>query len=128
MLSSPPSLPGPVDIWHGFQDLTGADGGQWPAVAHTVRVVLMAWVIGAGVGCFLGLLLALKPTVASWGYATVDMLRSLPVVVSQRRSRLSSSAVTNVLPSRENATVQYPREELPKRCTSLPVAMSHRRM
>ena len=74
------SLPGPIDIWHGFRELTGADGGLWAAVAHTVRIVLMAWAIGAGAGLILGLLLALNPVVASWGYATVDMLRSLPVV------------------------------------------------
>jgi len=75
-----PNLPRPVDIWHGFQDLIGPDGGLWAAVEHTVRVVLIAWVIGAGTGMVLGLLLALNPVVASWGYATVDMLRSLPVV------------------------------------------------
>jgi ABC-type nitrate/sulfonate/bicarbonate transport system permease component len=74
------SLPGPVDIWHGFEELTVPDGTLWPAVAHTVRVVLLAWLAGAGAGLVLGMLLALNETVASWMYATVDLLRSLPVV------------------------------------------------
>jgi len=74
------SLPGPVEIWHGFRELTGPDGGLAPALEHTVRVVLTAWAIGTGTGCVIGLLLALNRTVASWAYATVDLLRSLPVV------------------------------------------------
>ncbi|WP_433380529.1 ABC transporter permease [Actinoplanes sp. CA-142083] len=74
------TLPTPVDIWHGFLDLLGPDGGLGEALLHTIQMVLMAWVIGAGAGLILGLLIALNPTVASWGYATVDMLRSLPVV------------------------------------------------
>lgn len=74
------SLPAPADIWHGFGELTGAGGGLWTAVGHTVRVVLIAWVLGAGIGAIAGLLLALNRTVGAWGYATVDLLRSLPVV------------------------------------------------
>ena len=74
------TLPSPVDIWHGFQDLIGPDGGLGEALLHTIQMVLLAWIIGAGLGMVLGLLLALNPTVGSWGSATVDMLRSLPVV------------------------------------------------
>jgi sulfonate transport system permease protein len=75
------SLPGPVDIWRGFQDLTGpADGGLGQALSHTVRVALLSWVIGAALGGVVGLLLGLNQTVAAWGNSTVDLLRSLPVV------------------------------------------------
>jgi sulfonate transport system permease protein len=74
------ALPSPAQIWHGVGDLTGPDGGLWPAVGHTIGIVLLAWVVGAGVGGLLGMLLALNETVASWAYATVDLLRSLPVV------------------------------------------------
>ncbi|WP_051809743.1 ABC transporter permease [Actinoplanes subtropicus] len=75
-----PPLPGPIEIWRGFQELTVPGGGMWPAIGHTVQVVLTAWSIGAGSGCVLGLLLAANRTVASWAVATVDVLRSLPVV------------------------------------------------
>jgi ABC-type nitrate/sulfonate/bicarbonate transport system permease component len=37
-------------------------------------------VIGVAIGAAAGLLLALNPTVAGWGSATVDLFRSLPVV------------------------------------------------
>lgn len=74
------SLPGPAGIWRGFRYLTGPAGGLPSALYHTVCVVLLAWVIGASAGGIAGLLLALNATVASWTIATVDLLRSLPIV------------------------------------------------
>jgi sulfonate transport system permease protein len=74
------SLPGPVDIWHGLVYLAGPEGGLGAALAHTVQVTLLAWLIGAAIGGVAGLVLGLNETVASWGNSTVDLLRSLPVV------------------------------------------------
>ncbi|MFT4082252.1 MAG: ABC transporter permease subunit [Nocardioides sp.] len=74
------ALPTPTDIWHGFRYLAGKDGGLWEAVRHTVGVVLLAWAIGAVLGGLLGVVLTLNRGVASWTNATVDLLRSLPVV------------------------------------------------
>lgn len=76
------ALPSPTDIWHGFGYLVGPDAGGALriAVLHTVRVVLEAWAISTVLGGILGFLLALSPVVASWTSATVDLLRSLPVV------------------------------------------------
>ena len=74
------SLPGPIQIWSGFRQLAGSGGQLWSALWHTVRCVLEAWLIGVAIGGIAGLLIALNPTVAGWGGATVDLLRSLPVV------------------------------------------------
>lgn len=74
------SLPGPIQIWSGFRALAGSGGGLWSAVGHTVQCVLLAWVIGVAIGGVAGLLIALNPTVAGWGNASVDLFRSLPVV------------------------------------------------
>jgi ABC-type nitrate/sulfonate/bicarbonate transport system permease component len=74
------SLPGPIQIWSGLRYLAGSGGGLWSALGHTVHCVLLAWAIGVAIGGAAGLLLALNPTVASWGTATVDLFRSLPVV------------------------------------------------
>lgn len=74
------SLPAPSDIWHGFRYLAGADGRLWEAVGHTIKTVLVAWAIGAGIGAACGLLMALNGAVAGWSTATVDLLRSMPVV------------------------------------------------
>jgi sulfonate transport system permease protein len=74
------SLPGPIQIWSGFRSLAGSGGGLWSALRHTVQCVLLAWVIGVAIGGVAGLLIALNPTVAAWGSASVDLLRSLPVV------------------------------------------------
>lgn len=74
------SLPGPIQIWSGFRDLAGSDGGLWSALRHTVQCVLLAWAIGVSIGAVGGLLIALNPVLAGWGNATVDLFRSLPVV------------------------------------------------
>jgi sulfonate transport system permease protein len=74
------SLPGPIQIWSGFRALAGSGGGLWSALGHTVRCVLEAWAIGVLIGGAVGLLIALNPTVAGWGTASVDLFRSLPVV------------------------------------------------
>lgn len=74
------SLPGPIQIWSGLRYLAGSDGGLWSALGHTIQCVLLAWAIGTAVGAAVGLLIALNPTLAAWGTATVDLFRSLPVV------------------------------------------------
>lgn len=73
-------LPGPIGIWSGLTYLAGSQGGLWAALGHTIECVLIAWAIAVGVGSLVGLLVALNATVASWVGATVDLLRSLPVI------------------------------------------------
>lgn len=73
-------LPGPIEIWNGFKYLAGSEGGLWAALWHTVRCVLLAWLIAVVVGGLAGLAFALNATVASWANATIDLFRSLPVI------------------------------------------------
>ncbi|MFG1926951.1 ABC transporter permease [Cryptosporangium sp. NPDC048952] len=74
------ALPAPTEIWAGLRYLSGEDGGLWPALQHTIGVVLIAWLIGAALGAVLGIVLSSNKILASWSTATVDMLRSLPVI------------------------------------------------
>ena len=48
-------LPGPIEIWSGFKYLAGSEGGLWAALWHTVRCVLIAWLIAVAVGGLVGL-------------------------------------------------------------------------
>jgi len=74
-----PALSSPHGVFEGLRYLISA-GLLWPALLHTIRCVAIAWVIAVAVGGTFGLLLALNATVASWTQASVDLLRSLPVV------------------------------------------------
>jgi sulfonate transport system permease protein len=74
------ALPGPIQIWSGFTYLAGSEGGLWAALGHTMKCVVIAWVIAVGVGTIVGLSIALNATVASWAGSTVDLFRSLPVI------------------------------------------------
>ena len=74
------ALPGPIDVWNGFTYLLGPYGGLGSALGHTLHCVLIAWLIAVGAGTLVGMLMALNSTVAEWAGATVDLLRSLPVI------------------------------------------------
>lgn len=73
-----PALPGPLDIVTGLGYISS--NGMWPALGHTVKCALEAWLIASVIGMVVGLLLGLNATVASWASATVDVFRAMPVV------------------------------------------------
>ena len=72
------AIPSPTEIFTGFRYIAG--DGMWGDLWHTVRCVLLGWLIAVFLGGSIGLLLSLNPTVATWSSATVDVFRSLPVV------------------------------------------------
>lgn len=74
------SLPAPSAIINAFIYLSGA-GILWPQVAHTLSCVFISFGLAVVIGGTVGLLIGLNSTAASWGTATVDLLRSLPVLV-----------------------------------------------
>lgn len=72
-------LPSPAQILVGLAELLGS--GQFgEQFLHTVSVVLGALVLAAAVGILLGLALGLSRPAWSWTGATIDVLRSLPVI------------------------------------------------
>jgi sulfonate transport system permease protein len=73
------SLPGPAGIVAGLGQLLREDG-LWGPLGHTVLTAAIAWALAVSAGTVAGLLIGLNPRVASWGYATIDILRSLPVI------------------------------------------------
>lgn len=73
------ALPGPLGILDGLRDLAATDA-LWPRLRHTLTAVLLAWAIAVAAGGVGGLLLGSSPTVAAWTGASVDVLRSLPVL------------------------------------------------
>jgi sulfonate transport system permease protein len=73
------SLPGPFGIWDGLRELAETDE-LWTRLGHTIKAVAIAWGLAVAVGGFLGLVLGINRTIASWTSATVDVFRSLPVV------------------------------------------------
>jgi ABC-type nitrate/sulfonate/bicarbonate transport system permease component len=73
-------LSDPVDVWSGLKYLAGSGGGLWAALGHTLKCVVIAWALAVATGGLIGMLVALNGTVASWAGATVDLLRSLPVI------------------------------------------------
>lgn len=73
------SLPGPDGIVSGFGQLLSQDG-LWGPLGHTLLAVAVAWALAVSAGTVLGLLVGLNATVASWANATIDILRSLPVI------------------------------------------------
>jgi len=74
------SFPAPTAILDAFVYLSG-HGILWPQVAHTLRCVFISWSLAVLIGSTVGLLIGLNKTAASWGTATIDLLRSLPVLV-----------------------------------------------
>lgn len=78
-LLNTPNLPGPFGIISGFHQLLSL-GLLWPAVGHTVMCMSVAWGIAVVFGGGLGLLVGVNKTARQWTSATVDVLRSLPVL------------------------------------------------
>jgi sulfonate transport system permease protein len=73
------ALSSPHAVFEAGRYLISA-GLLFPALLHTIRCVAIAWAIAVVVGGAFGLALALNTTVASWSRASIDLLRSLPVV------------------------------------------------
>jgi len=73
-------LPGPLEIWSGFKYLTGPEGGLGQALGHTLYCVAIAWLIAVFLGGLLGIAFGSNATLAAGAGATVDLLRSLPVI------------------------------------------------
>lgn len=73
------SLPGPAGIGSGFGQLL-SQGGLWGPLGHTLLAVAFAWALAVSAGTVLGLLVGLNAAFASWANATIDVLRSLPVI------------------------------------------------
>lgn len=73
------SLPGPSGIASGFSQLS-SEGSLWGPFGHTIYAVLIAWALAVAVGALVGILVGLNAMVASWANATIDILRSLPVI------------------------------------------------
>lgn len=78
-LIHPTNLPGPFGIITGFRQLLQL-GLLWPAVGHTMMCMSVAWGIAVIIGGGLGLLVGVNKTARDWTSATVDVLRSLPVL------------------------------------------------
>ncbi len=74
-----PGLSSPHQVVEGMRYLI-SQNLLWPALIHTIRCVAIAWVIAVVAGGVFGLMLGLNSRVASWSGASIDMLRSLPVV------------------------------------------------
>lgn len=73
------SLPGPSGIASGFGQLL-SEGAFWQPFGHTLLAVASAWALAVAVGALAGLLVGLSQTAGSWASATIDILRSLPVI------------------------------------------------
>ncbi|WP_103383483.1 ABC transporter permease [Pseudonocardia dioxanivorans] len=69
-------LPSPIQIAGAFGELEGVGG----ALAHTLMVALVAFVIALVAGLVVGLALGLLEPVRVFGLASLDVLRTLPVV------------------------------------------------
>ena len=74
------ALPDPSGIFSALKYLVNS-GLLWPQLEHTLECALKAWVIAVAIGGLVGLLMGLSGTVAAWTTATVNVFRSLPVVV-----------------------------------------------
>lgn len=72
-------LPSPAGIVEAFGDML-AGGGLLGAIGHTLWVTLVASVVAISAGVVLGASIALIPVVRTYTLASVDVLRSLPVV------------------------------------------------
>lgn len=72
-------LPGPFGIISGFRQLLHL-GLLWPAIGHTMLCMSVAWAAAVIIGGGIGLLVGVNKAARDWTSATVDVLRSLPVL------------------------------------------------
>lgn len=78
-LVSDGALPSPSQIWSGLISVIGK-GTFWPNVTHTVTSIVMAWTIAVVGGVILGVAIGLNDGLYSWTMATIDVLRSIPIL------------------------------------------------
>lgn len=73
------SIPSPVQILSGLSQLY-ASGELMPNVWHTVVMVVTALIIASFIGVFTGVAIGTSRLLWTWTGATIDVLRSLPVI------------------------------------------------
>lgn len=73
------SFPAPSDIASSFGDLV-TSGDLLEPLLHTLWVVMMASIFALAIGTATGALLGLSRWAYNWGMASVDFMRTVPVV------------------------------------------------
>jgi ABC-type nitrate/sulfonate/bicarbonate transport system permease component len=69
----------PTDIAGALWDITRS-GALWDNTAHTLRSVMLGWLVAAGGGVLIGMLLGLWRPAWVYSLASIDFLRSLPSI------------------------------------------------
>jgi ABC-type nitrate/sulfonate/bicarbonate transport system permease component len=72
-------LPSPSEVASGFGDIVSA-GGLGQAIGETLGAALAAAAIAIVIGVALGVTIGLVPAVRTWTLASIDVLRTIPVV------------------------------------------------
>jgi NitT/TauT family transport system permease protein len=72
-------LPPPSEVAVGARKIIES-GELWTNLQHTLTAAIAGWLIAAGVGMTLGLLIGLFRPVWAYSMASVDALRALPIV------------------------------------------------
>jgi NitT/TauT family transport system permease protein len=72
-------LPSPRTVVNAGFDLISA-GTMTADIRHTLTSTMVGWIIGAGIGMSVGLLLALVPVVWRNSMASLEVLRALPAI------------------------------------------------
>jgi len=72
-------LPMPSEVVQGGWEIV-RNGELWINLQHTLTAAIAGWLIAAGVGLVLGLLIGLFRSVWAYSMASIDALRALPIV------------------------------------------------
>ena len=72
-------LPMPSEVVQGAREII-ENGELWINLGHTLTAAVVGWLIAAGVGLVLGLLIGLFRPVWAYSMASIDALRALPIV------------------------------------------------
>lgn len=72
-------LPPPSEVWDAVVELA-RQGVLWEDITHTMGVTLIASVLAIALGILAGTLIGVSRVVSNYSMATVDFLRSLPVI------------------------------------------------
>jgi NitT/TauT family transport system permease protein len=72
-------LPKPSEVAVGAWEII-SNGELWLNLQHTLTAAVVGWLIAAGVGLVLGLLIGLFRSVWAYSMASIDALRALPIV------------------------------------------------
>jgi NitT/TauT family transport system permease protein len=72
-------LPMPTEVARGGWTII-SNGELWTNLGHTLTAAVVGWLIAAGVGLVLGLLIGLFRSVWAYSMASIDALRALPIV------------------------------------------------